>query len=150
MSNHKRILISLSILFLISLLVTTQYAYSVYTATASISISGNIIVMADLEITSNGASPLTTLNWGVIRVNQTNTQYLYIKNVADVPMTLSATPSNWLPPGIEQNFTFAFSLNDVTLQINENRMAQMNLTLSQAPVSNQTAFSFNIVIAGTA
>lgn len=100
-------------------------------------------------------NPVTTVSWGALAPNTTNTKTIYIKNFGVQTLNLSMSTQKWVP-AIAPNYMNvswnlehtllagkAFNTATITLTIYENITQTWNAT---TPIG---AFSFEIVITGT-
>ena len=97
---------------------------------------------------SNGTTPVTSFNWGMLDPNSTKTQTCYIKNEGNSVLTLSMTTSNWNPSNAVQYMKFSWNLGGQTLNAGQIKPATFTLQIF-ANVTGITNFSFDVTIVGT-
>lgn len=97
---------------------------------------------------SNGTSPVTTIDWGMLAPGETVTKTIYVRNNGTVPVVLSMTTSGWSPAAAANYITVTWDRSGYVL--NAGHIVGVNLTLSVNPaISGITNFSFSIIISGT-
>lgn len=97
---------------------------------------------------SNGTSPVTSFNWGMVSPGTTMNITCYIKNPGNQPETLSMNTSNWNPANATTYITLSWNLAGQTLNSGQIKQAVFTLQIL-APVTGITNFSFDVTIAGT-
>jgi hypothetical protein len=96
---------------------------------------------------SGCTTALRSIQWGTLNPGSTATATMYVRNEADIPLTLSIQAANWNPPSAENYFTLSWNLDGI-LQPNGVAPALLTLNLSSY-VSGITDFSFDIIITAT-
>lgn len=89
---------------------------------------------------------LTQIDWGVVAQGATVNRTIYVRNEGNVPETLSMATDAWQPIGIG-NCTW--NRPGAVLNANTTISATLSMTVSDT-ATPLSAFSFNIVITGTA
>jgi hypothetical protein len=97
---------------------------------------------------SNGTSPVTSFNWGMIDPNSTKSITCYVKNEGNQILTLSMSASNWNPSNCTQYMTLSWNLSGATLNPGQIKTATFTLAVS-ASIKGITSFSFDLTIVGS-
>jgi len=105
----------------------------------------NVGVYSDSECTQN----CTSLNWGTIRPGSQINKIVYVKNIGNVPMTITMATENWLPTNASSLVTLNWNQEDTTLNVNQSTGATLTLAAAASAEGNLTDFSFDIIITGT-
>lgn len=110
------------------------------------SIAGvNVGVYKDSECTQN----CTSINWGTIIPGSAINKTVYVKNIGDLPMTITMTTENWLPTNASSLINLNWNQEDTTLNVNQSIGATLTLAAAESAEGNLTEFSFDIIITGT-
>ena len=135
--------IAVTALFLTAL--TTGLLTSNPAATPSVTTSNaDLGVYTDSECTKN----CTGLDEVQLAPDTSTTIPIYVKNLGNVPMTLSLTTSSWAPTNAESYLTLSWDRQGYVLDTQSSILATITLTSSASSV-NLRAFSFAITITGT-
>jgi hypothetical protein len=97
---------------------------------------------------SDCTTPVTSLNWGMMSPNSTQSIKCYVKNTGNQNLTLSMSTSSWNPANCTQYMTFSWNLAGATLGAGQNKTAVFTLAVS-AFVQGITSFSFDVTIVGS-
>ena len=90
---------------------------------------------------------LTFIDWGVLEPSQTKTFSCFVRNEANVPITLNMTCENWKPLNASSFIFLGWDYVGDMLEVNE--VVGVLLSLSVSPdIAGITSFSFDILIAG--
>lgn len=105
----------------------------------------NVGVYENSECTQN----CTSINWGTIIPGSQINKTVYVKNIGNVPMTITMTTESWLPTNASSLVTLTWNRQDTTLNFNQSIGATLTLAAAASAEANLTDFSFNIIITGT-
>ena len=105
----------------------------------------NVGVYSDTECTQN----CTSLNWGTIMPGSQINRMVYVKNIGNVPMTITMATESWLPTNASSLINLNWNRQDTTLNVNQSVEATLTLAAAASAEGNLTDFSFDIIITGT-
>lgn len=105
----------------------------------------NVGVYSDSECTQN----CTSLNWGTIIPGSQINRTVYVKNIGDLPMTITMATESWLPTNASSLINLNWNQQDTTLNVNQSIGATLTLAAAASAAGNLTDFSFDIIITGT-
>jgi hypothetical protein len=92
--------------------------------------------------------PLTQIDWGMLEPGQNKNFTGYVKNTANVPVSLSLATENWNPASAEPEMTVTWDYTNAP--VNQNAVVKVVFNLKVAStISGVTSFSFTIVVTGT-
>jgi hypothetical protein len=97
---------------------------------------------------SNGTNPVTSLNWGMISPNSTESETCYIENTGNQTLTLSMSASSWSPANCTLFMQLSWNLTGATLSGGQTKAALFSLEVLPS-VEGITAFSFDVTIVGS-
>ena len=110
--------------------------------------SGNVTAVGVLVYWDSGCTNQTTsINWGTVDPNSTQSYTIYIKNNGTAPEKLAMTTNSWNPVGAQNSISLAWNRNNYVL--NPSATVSAILTLTVSSTVSVTDFDFNIVITGT-
>jgi len=105
----------------------------------------NVGVYENSECTQN----CTSLNWGTIIPGSQINRTVYVKNIGNLPMTITMATESWLPTNASSLVTLNWNQQDTTLNVNQSIGATLTLAAAASAAGNLTDFSFDIIITGT-
>ncbi len=91
----------------------------------------------------------TSINWGNLAPGNSTTKIIYIKNNGNIPLTLSMSTPSWTPSNANTYLTLSWDRTNAVLNPGNSVKATLTLTAT-ANAGSISAFSFNIIITGTA
>ena len=97
---------------------------------------------------ANGTNPVTSLNWGMINPNSTQSKICYIENTGNQTLTLSMSTSSWSPANCTLFMQFGWNLTGATLSAGQTKAALLSLEVLPS-VEGITTFSFDVTIIGS-
>jgi hypothetical protein len=124
--------------------IVTTVTYADPSSSTSPETQGTLKVYSDSACTV----PVTAVNWGSIAPGGTTSQVVYLKNTANVPLTLSLTTANWNPTAAASSLVISWDKQATVLSAGQSVAATMTLSVASS-VSGITTFSTQIIIAGT-
>jgi len=96
----------------------------------------------------NFTVPVTQIDWGVLEPGQNVNFSAYIKNLSNVPITLTMHTESWTPANASSFISLSWDYSGK--QINVSGSIPITFTLTIAPTTvGLTTFSFIIVIVGS-
>jgi len=96
----------------------------------------------------NFTVPVTQIDWGVLEPGQNVNFSAYIKNLSNVPITLTMYTESWTPANASSFISLSWDYSGK--QINVSGSIPITFTLTIAPTTvGLTTFSFIIVIVGS-
>jgi len=92
-------------------------------------------------------NPLTVIDWEVLEPSETKNKSCFIRNEANVPVTLALTTENWMPLNASNYIFLAWGYTVDILEVNE--VLNLVFSLSVSPdIEGIDNFSFDILIMG--
>ena len=91
---------------------------------------------------------LTAINWGMLEPGQSINYSAYVKNLSNVPITLSMYTEGWSPTNATNYISLSWIITGQQLAVGAVAPVTFTLNVSQAIQGIQT-FSFTIVIIGS-
>ena len=88
---------------------------------------------------------VSSIDWGVIEAGGSANTTVYVKNLGNIPVTLTLSTQNWSPPEAARYIEVGWDYDGRVLAPNEVLPVTLTLTVS-ANATNITDFSFEIVI----
>lgn len=96
----------------------------------------------------NCTTLVTTIDWGMVEPGESMNYSAFIRNEANVPITLALTTENWNPADASTWITLTWNYTGETLLVNE--VIDVTLTLTvDAEITEISTFSFDIIITGS-
>ena len=132
------------------ILSNSEYILGLLSSSLRINTSG-MVTSVNLEVYWDSActNKVTSIDWGIIPPGGSAAKTVYIKNIGNVPITLSLNTENWNPPGAANYLTLTWNYTSGT-KIQPNNVLPVTLTLTvSSSIQGIDSFSFNIVITGT-
>lgn len=106
--------------------------------------SANVGLYSDYSCTQS----VSSISWGTVSPGNSITRTVYVKNIGNVPLTVSMTKTNWSPTSANGPVTLTWDRENSVLTANQ--VVATTLTLGISSNANGiTTFSFDIVITGT-
>jgi hypothetical protein len=130
----------------ILLTVTTAALLS---ANQTVPLSGTINAV-NLGVYSDSActQTCTALTVGNLNPGGTTTQTIYVKNIGNVPETLTMIPNNWNPSNANSSLTLTWNRQNTVLTAGQFTPATLTLTAA-SNTGSLTTFSCDVTITGT-
>lgn len=119
-----------------------QWSYTV-SNTASIKSVG-VMIYQD----ANLSVPLTQIVWGVLEPSESVNVSAYVVNTSNVAVALSLTTENWVPANASDFIALSWDYDGEVLLVSGSVGVTFTLWVDAA-ISNITAFSFDMVVAGS-
>jgi len=146
--NIKKAVISFA-LFACMISASTVFALSAWTQ-QYIMASYGLVKTIGLEAywDKNCTNLVSSINWGMVAPNSSETMLIYLKNEGTTPVTFSLNVTNWNPPqaskfiSLTWNYTGAVAARNQCIPVNLNLIVASNIT-------GITDFNFQIVIVAT-
>lgn len=91
-------------------------------------------------------TPLTVIDWGILEPGECKNYTAYVRNEANVPVTLSLSTGNWNPESAGNWITLTWDYGGETLKVGEVVSVTFTLTVDQQ-TTGITNFTFDITIA---
>ena len=107
--------------------------------------SANVGLYSDYSCTQS----VSSISWGTVSPGNSITRTVYVKNIGNVPLTVSMTKTNWSPTSANGPVTLTWDRENSVLTANQVVAATLTLGISSNAIGI-TTFSFDIVITGTA
>jgi hypothetical protein len=122
---------------------------AVLSANQTVPLNGTINAV-NLGVFSDSACSQTTtaLNVGTISPGGTATQTIYIKNIGNIPETLTMTTNNWTPSSASSLLTLTWNRQNTVLNATQSIQATLTLTAA-ANTGSLSTFSCDVTISGT-
>jgi hypothetical protein len=142
--------ISLSVIALATIgLVLTLTTIAALSANQTIPLAGTVTAV-NLGVYSDSActQPLTSLSSVSVSPGGTSTQTIYIKNIGNVPETLTMTTSNWNPTNANNYLTLTWNRQNTILNADDTTQATLTLTAS-SNTGSLTSFGCDVTFTGT-
>jgi FlaG/FlaF family flagellin (archaellin) len=142
--------ISLSVIALATIgLVLTLTTIAALSANQTIPLAGTVTAV-NLGVYSDSActQPLTSLSSVSVSPGGTSTQTIYIKNIGNVPETLTMTTSNWNPTNANTYLTLTWNRQNRILNADDTTQATLTLTAS-SNTGSLTSFGCDVTFTGT-
>ena len=142
--------ISLSVIALATIgLVLTLTTIAALSANQTIPLAGTVTAV-NLGVYSDSActQPLTSLSSVSVSPGGTSTQTIYIKNIGNVPETLTMTTSNWNPTNANTYLTLTWNRQNTILNADDTTQATLTLTAS-SNTGSLTSFGCDVTFTGT-
>lgn len=138
----KKTLISLIFCLTVILVALTLALHSQY----AISNVGTIVATGvEAHEDVNCTQPLSQIEWGFLKPNETAFHVCYVKSVSNINSTLMLTTGNWNPPNSSNYLTISSNYDNSTLQPNEVSEVTFNLHVD-SEISGIDNFSFDIIL----
>lgn len=91
--------------------------------------------------------PLNIIDWGMLEPNEAKTTSCFIRNEANVPVTLALTTENWIPLNASSFLFLGWDYAEEILTVNE--VVEVVFSLSVSPdIEGIENFSFDIIVIG--
>ena len=139
----------------LTVILLTSTIYALVIIRHSVPMTGSIRVTADLAVYSDTGctQPITALTWGTLDKGASVSQTVYIKNIGELPVKLSASVESWTPSEAVSYLTLTANFNglgtDNPLPAGSDVQTTLTLTVrSDAPLSLRD-FGANLIITGT-
>jgi len=87
---------------------------------------------------------LTEIDWGTLEPGDSENFFAYVKNLGDVPFTMTLSTENWDPTEAATYMTLSWDYANQTIQIDE--VLPVTFTLTVHEEAEEGNFSFDIVI----
>jgi len=91
---------------------------------------------------------LTSIDWGSVYPSDSVLRTIYVKNIGNVPITLSMTTTAWNPAIAAGQINVTWDRESALLNAGQSISATLTLNVAQN-VSGITSFSLNIIITGS-
>jgi hypothetical protein len=90
---------------------------------------------------------VSSINWGVLSLGQTEKVIVYARNIGDQPILLTVTPTNYSPANASNYLNFTWTCANIGIVPNKTVLVTQNLYVSPTAggISN---FGFDIVFSG--
>ena len=147
--NAKRVAMFVVAACLVGMLVGSAVTLAVLNVQRAIPSSG-LVVAINVGVYSDAACTLnlTSIDWGSVYPGGSVSHTVYVKNIGNVPMTLSMAATGWNPAGAAGQINVTWDKENVVL--NSGQSSSATITLSVSPsISGVTSFSMSIVITGS-
>lgn len=91
---------------------------------------------------------VTQINWGILEPGDTATFAAYIKNLSNVPITLTLQTEDWSPTNASNFITLSWDYDGSKIPVDSSIPVTLTLNVDAA-TSGIESFSFTIVIIGS-
>jgi hypothetical protein len=137
------------ILFVAVGLILTVSTLAALSANQNIPLNGTISAV-NLGVYTNSGCTIncTSLNVGTLSPGNTATQTVYVKNIGNVPETLTMVVSNWNPANANTYLTLTWDQQNTVLNAGQSVQATLTLTAA-ANCGSLTTFSCSVTMTGT-
>jgi len=132
------------------ILASVEYTLGLLSSSVRLNSSG-VVTSVNLAVYWDSActNQVTSIDWGMISPGESKSVQVYVKNMGNVPITLSFSTESWNPAGASSYITLTWDYASGT-KIQPNNVLKVTLTLTvSSNIQGITNFSFNIVITGT-
>ncbi len=130
----------------IALIATTA---AVLTSTQTVPLNGSITAVNVGVYSDSGCTQtVTSLTVGTLNPGGTATQTVYIKNIGNVPETLTMAASSWNPSNATLSLTLTWNQQNTILPAGNSVPAVLTLTAA-SNCGSMTTFSCSVTITGT-
>ena len=141
----KGVIIAIATIGVFLVTITTGQLLSMQTIGSSGAVTAvNVGVYSNYQCTEN----CTSISWGTVSPGSTVTRTIYIKNIGNMPLTLSMSTASWSPSNADDYLTLTCNRQDTVLDSGEQTTATLTLTVD-SDTGSLTDFSFNIIVTGT-
>jgi hypothetical protein len=130
-----------------NILIYTTVSVSMFSTTIG---SGGTVKTVNVGVYwDEGCSdPVSYLDWGVVEPGSQKDLTIYIKNEANVPVTLSLGTVSWDPVEASSYITLSWDYSDQLLELDASIEVTLTLSISSS-LHDIDNFNFGVVIAGS-
>ena len=145
----KKTPVLLAIALTITALALTVTTLAVLSSNQNVRLNGtisavNLGVYTDSSCTQNA----TALNVGTLTPGSTTTQTVYVKNIGNVPETLTMTVNNWNPANAGSYLTLTWNRQNTVLNAGQSIQATLTLTAA-SNTGSLAAFNCDVTFTGS-
>ncbi len=148
-ANPKHIILFVAVAALAGMVVGSAVTLALLSTNRAIPSTGTVTavgvgIYSDADCTIN----LTSIDWGNVYPGDSVSRAIYVKNIGNVPITLTMATNGWNPSIAEGQLNIAWNIEGASLNPGESTTATLTLTVS-ATVHDVTSFTANVIITGS-
>lgn len=137
--------------FLVLLIASGTVVLGILTTQRTINSTGTIFIdnlNFQAYVDSDCTQIATDLSYGQLRPGDVGTKTIYLKNIGNIPMTVSCTFDTWVPSNANQYLTPYWDAEGVLIQPGQVRIVIYSLTVSPS-ITGITTYSYRGTITAT-